>query len=91
MLKDKLNEFDKIVKEMREIIAKKNNDYGDDNIGALGEKGIFVRIWDKVSRLKSLVWLNKNAQVSNESIDDTLMDLANYAIINMIVRRNRWI
>lgn len=89
-IKTKLEAFDKIVKEMREIIIKKNNDYGDDNIGALGVRGIFVRLWDKLSRLKELVWLNKEQKVLDEKIEDTLKDLANYAIIMLIFLRGKW-
>ena len=86
---DKLAEFDKIVSQMREIMVKKNHDYGDDNISALGPKGVFVRIWDKTSRLKQLEWLEKEPKV-NESIEDTTLDLANYAIINLILLRGKW-
>ena len=90
MLKDKLKAFDEIVAEMRVIIEKKNNDYGDDNIGMLGERALFVRIWDKVQRLKQLVWNAKELKVSDESIEDTLKDLANYSIIQVILRRGQW-
>lgn len=90
MLQDKLKAFDQITAELRAILEKKNNDYGDDNIGVLGERGLFVRIWDKVQRLKQLVWNSKELKVKDESIEDTLMDLANYSIIQVILRRGQW-
>ena len=43
-----------------------------------------IRLGDKLNRLESLT-INKNSQqVSDESIRDTLMDLANYAIMTII-------
>lgn len=89
-LQEKVNEFDKIIAEMREILIKKNSDYGKNNIGDLGERGIFCRIWDKVSRLRTLVWEGKVNQVKDESIEDTYKDLANYSIISIIFKRGKW-
>lgn len=43
------------------------------------EVGILVRMSDKITRIGNL--LNKEADVNNESIEDTLLDLANYAYI----------
>jgi len=83
-------EFKKIIDDMFELHKRKNNDYGSDNIGALGEGALFVRIWDKVSRLKSLTWEKKNAQVKDESIEDTIKDLAVYSIIWLIYRHGKW-
>lgn len=87
---EKLKEFDRIQKEMRDIFIRKNHDYGDDNIATLASKGVFVRMWDKMSRLKRLLWEQNEAQVKDESVQDTLVDLACYAIIALIVLRNKW-
>ena len=43
------------------------------------EKGILTRMCDKMSRISNL--LNKDRAVEEETIEDTLLDLANYAII----------
>lgn len=45
-----------------------------------------IRLEDKLNRLKALT-RNGNQQVNDESIDDTLMDLANYAIMTLVERR----
>ena len=90
MPEQQFKEFLQITKDMYELHVKKNNDYGTDNIGALGEKGIYVRIWDKVSRLKELVWESKEQKVKDESINDTLTDLAIYSIIMLIYRSGKW-
>lgn len=74
-----------------EISKKKNSDYatGDDpfknfrlceSLGITSvEKGMLVRISDKLSRISNL--LDKEGEVSDETINDTLSDLANYAMI----------
>jgi|APSaa5957512576_1039674.scaffolds.fasta_scaffold00176_16 hypothetical protein len=36
------------------------------------------------------MWDNQEAEVSDESIDDSLADLANYAIITLLLRKDRW-
>lgn len=86
----KLKEFKKIQNHMEKTFIAKNHDYGDDNIGVLGSKGVYVRMWDKMSRLKRLMWEERNAKVKDETIQDTLEDLANYAIIALIVHRGKW-
>ncbi len=53
------------------------------------EYGFLTRMSDKWSRLLSLLTSGKEAQVKNESIDDTLMDLANYCILLRIYRKNK--
>lgn len=80
------------VKRMLEIAEAKNHDYGGKNsnpfanfmavehLGAASaEAGITVRMTDKLSRIITL--LNKEAKVTDESVTDTLLDLANYALI----------
>ena len=90
MPEQQFREFKEIINAMYELHVKKNADYGSDNIGTLGEKGIYVRIWDKVSRLKELVWEGKNPQVKDETINDTLIGLAIYSIIMLIYRSGKW-
>lgn len=42
---------------------------------------------DKLERLKTLLGKGEQAQVTDESIDDTLMDMANYCIMELVERR----
>ena len=81
-------EFESITKELVKLFAKKQHDYGPGNIAEFGEVGVLVRLNDKMERLKNLV-LN-GLEASNESIEDTLDDIASYAIIYKIVRRGKW-
>ena len=74
-----------ILVELHKTYIKKNHDYGD-SFGALyrmfGQITALVRIWDKVNRLTSLYF--KKGKVEDESIKDTLYDLANYAILTIM-------
>lgn len=73
--------------ELVQLLDKKHQDYGPGNIAAFGEFGLMVRMSDKIERLKNL---SKMASPKNESLEDTYMDIANYGIISLMVRRNLW-
>ena len=82
---DKQKEFKNITTEMSELYSKKNHDYGDAFGQTFAELGIIsaiTRISDKTNRLKSLA--TKDQRVDDEKIEDTLMDLANYAVMTLI-------
>lgn len=85
---DKGLRYTKIVNEMYDIYKAKNADYGDsvhDTFLKYGLLSFLVRMEDKISRLRSLTLKGKKEQrVKNESILDTLRDLANYAILAII-------
>ena len=72
---------------LNEIYAKKNHDYGDSFHATYLEEGMAmprIRLSDKLNRLKSLTRKADEAQVNDESIRDTLMDLANYALMTVL-------
>jgi hypothetical protein len=73
-----VSQFDSIAKEITELLEKKNHDYGDDNLVKHGLYGIIVRIDDKIARLTNLS--KKNHQEVEESLEDTLKDIAGYCI-----------
>lgn len=73
-----------------ELFKRKQASYGPHNVGAFQERGIFVRVWDKVQRLRRLVWDNKPNPLNDENIEDTWMDLANYSIMAILCRRGQW-
>jgi hypothetical protein len=76
-----------IALEIAEVVISKQHDYGHDNILAFREQGLVVRLWDKVARLKNLLWINTN-KPKNESIEDTFTDIAGYAIIGLMLANN---
>ena len=75
-----------ICDELYETYKKKNADYGNSFENSLDKYGLIagiVRMDDKMSRLISLNSKNEQ-QVMDESLRDTLMDLANYAIMSVM-------
>lgn len=81
--------FDAITDELKDTYIKKNHDYGnsfDKSIDKFGLTAAVVRMSDKMERLSSL--LNKDAKV-DESIRDTVMDLANYCIMTAMYLDNK--
>lgn len=79
-----------ITYELLEILYKKHEDYGPMNIaGAPGGpmNGLRVRMYDKLARLAHL---GDSDTPNYESVEDTLIDLANYAIIGLLVQRGQW-
>ena len=82
---DKQARFKAITTNMSELYNAKNHDYGDAFGQTFAELGIIsaiTRISDKTNRLKSLA--TKDQRVDDERIEDTLMDLANYAVMTLI-------
>lgn len=84
---DKLMQvYDDILANLHNIYVRKNSDYGnsfDASINEFGYSAGLIRMYDKLSRLISLY--KKDPSFSemkvSESIEDTLLDLANYAIM----------
>lgn len=80
---DKVQRFKEITSDMAETYNRKNSDYGDSFGQSIGEFGFVagvVRISDKFNRLKSLL-SGKEQKVNDESVQDTLLDMANYCIM----------
>ena len=80
---DHVKRHEKICQCLNALYARKNADYGDSFHKTYLEYGMampLIRMDDKLSRLKSL-YKKGNRQVLDESVRDTLLDLANYAIM----------
>ncbi len=76
-----------ICDELNALYAKKNHDYGDSFHLSYLEEGLAmsrIRLGDKFNRFKSLSRNPDSQSVKDESIRDTLIDLANYAIMTVI-------
>ena len=81
-----------------ETATRKNHDYGGSNndpyanfrnstiAGVSVERGILVRLMDKMSRISTL--LDKEAMVIDEAVDDTIDDAINYLAILKSYRKN---
>lgn len=91
-------EFESIVSEMVQIHHKKNHDYaGGDylsdliasrRMGLLPWKNALLRMQQKMSRMESFCKQNE-FEVKDESVEDTLKDMAVYSILCLILYRNK--
>lgn len=77
--------------ELAELLLTKHNDYGPKNIsespgGPLN--GLRVRMHDKLARINNLI--DNEKEPGNEPLEDSFKDMANYAIIGLLVLRGQW-
>lgn len=81
-----VGEHHEICTELNKLYERKNHDYGDSFHQTFLEEGfamVRIRLADKFNRFKTLS-KSEEAHVKNESIRDTLMDLANYSIMTIM-------
>lgn len=77
---------EEIVEEIAKLHDKKNNDYGGSYYEMLNECGTAAGsgiIFNKSRRLANLIKDKTEQMVNDESIEDTLLDLASYAIMTL--------
>ena len=80
------NDASKLANQMTDLYARKNRDYGNSFDKSMDKFGLVVaaiRIGDKVNRLQSLIEKGV-AEVKDESIADTFIDLACYSIMTLM-------
>ena len=85
-MKNKVERHMELCKRLNDIYEAKNHDYGDSFHETFKEEGIAmprIRLSDKLNRFKNLT-MREATMVDEESIRDTLMDLANYAIMTIM-------
>mgnify|MGYP003458730712 CR=1 FL=1 len=81
--------FDKVTKMLNDTYIRKNHDYGnsfDQSIDKFGLVASAVRLSDKLNRFSTLI--TKKAKVNDEAIEDTVLDMANYAIMTYLYIKN---
>lgn len=78
----------KLCEELTQIYYNKNQDYGDSFaiVRAKVPDAIRVRLWDKMLRLDNLL-SGADVLVQSETIEDTLKDMANYCLMELIERQ----
>ena len=85
---DKIQMHKEICNHLNKIYEQKNHDYGDsfgETFDKLGVISSVTRISDKYNRLVSLCTKpEEERKVKDESITDTLIDMANYCIMTII-------
>ena len=82
--------FAKLMLEAFEIFKKKQASYGSGNISDFGVRGVFIRMNDKMKRLKRLIWDNRENPLDDETVKDTYQDMANYAFISQMCLNSDW-
>ena len=95
-----MNNFDRAYN----LWALKQHDYGDSNIrlglnlssssersqnNRLAQLGVVIRMNDKVSRLINL-YKKDGVTAIDETIEDTALDIMNYANMLMVLKSNKW-
>lgn len=81
--------YEAIVNQMKDICIAKNKDYGtsvQDTYEKFGDLAYIVRLHDKWNRINSLMERDE-AEVKDESIDDTILDMANYLLLWLTSRK----
>ena len=97
---DPVTEFETVVnetfQELEELLLSKHKDYGTKNIiDSPGSAliGLRVRMHDKLARINNIYEYmedTKGFQPQHESLEDSFKDMANYAIIGLLVLRGQW-
>lgn len=81
----KESQFRYVTEEMTNLYLRKNADYGDSFTESLDEDGLLVskiRMNDKFKRFSQLI--NNDVQIDDETMEDTLIDLANYTVMTLM-------
>ncbi|NBR35900.1 MAG: DUF1599 domain-containing protein [Chitinophagales bacterium] len=74
--------------ELHTTLVRKQRDYGHHNIARYGTTGLVIRVHDKIARLENLT--KNKLSPNNESIADTVMDIAGYSAIGMMWNREQF-
>lgn len=85
---ENVSEFRQVVTEMADLYEKKNANYGNSFsqlFEKLGPVSALVPLWNKLDRATNLIQGGKN---DFESVEDTLKDLACYAVMSYIEFKN---
>lgn len=82
--------FNDILEDMKAVHEKKNADYGNNfhkRFERWGFLTALLRLSDKMERLEN-IYEKGEIQVKDESVEDTLLDLANYAVMTIVELKN---
>lgn len=82
----KVNAFEDVTIALLNLFEAKNRDYNDSFGQSFAKWGLpmsCIRLGDKLNRLESFAQ-GKDMKVKDESVKDTLRDLANYAIMTLV-------
>lgn len=86
---NRLGIYQYILSNLEDTYKKKNSDYGNsvgDTYEKFGDISFLTRITDKYNRILSLSSKGGVKEVKDESIEDTILDLANYCLLWLVER-----
>lgn len=84
-LEEKVELHKEVCTELNETYRKKNHDYDDAFAKRFRKRGMIYTIDKLQEKLDRIEALDAGEQlVENESMEDSLMDLANYAIMTLV-------
>ena len=84
-MEHKIQLHKELIDYLHNLYITKNADYGDsvhDTYEKYGLVSFLVRLEDKLNRARTLS--TKDGFVADEKLEDTLLDMANYAILAVI-------
>ena len=86
-------DIEETLTDLANLLISKHKDYGPKNIshspgGPLN--GLRVRLHDKLARINHLIDKGAHNKPSHESLEDSFKDMANYAIIGLLVLQGKW-
>lgn len=88
---DKLSYHKELCDKIHKLYEAKNSDYGDSVSNTYNKYGLvsfLVRLEDKLNRLYTLNKNGSDIKITDEKLEDTLLDLANYALIAIVEIKN---
>ena len=84
-MKNKIQRHKELLDYLHNMYIAKNHDYGDsvhDTYKKYGITSFLVRLEDKLNRARTIS--SKSQMVEDEKLKDTLLDMANYAILAVL-------
>jgi Domain of Unknown Function (DUF1599). len=81
--------IEEVCNEVKDLLIRKNHDYGDSFSKQYEKYGLLsgiIRMDDKMARIENLL---KSDSKVDESIEDSLKDLAGYAILTIVEMRKQ--
>lgn len=81
LVDDVIVDINDIHNQQLALMAKKNKDYGNtlyEACDAIGDIYAYCRIFDKAKRFISLIKNHGEAEIEDDTLEDTIRDLANY-------------
>lgn len=90
-VKEEIKVFNELTKQISDTFAAKRKDYGQttsETYDKFGPVSMLTRMHDKMGRLDNIL-VKQGKNNVGEKVEDTLLDLANYALITILEIRKR--